>query len=141
VAARRMYVSFSHLIIIIRPIRYTSVHIHIPFFFATRHDTTVLTFSAGARGCIGKTFALTEAMLILSLVVRNFELFPVVPAPSSSSSSSQPHAQADTPKGREELRKSVLGYATALTIGPTSKSVVFRRYVRGASVGEDEADV
>ena len=76
-----------------------------------------MTFSAGPRGCIGKTFALTEAIVILSLLVRNFELFPVTPADSQHCS-------------REELRRALLEYSMALTIGPTTNNVVFRQYVR-----------
>ena len=87
-----------------------------------------MTFSAGPRGCIGKTFALTEAIVILSLLVRNFELFPVYPSPS-------------THRNREELRRALLGYSTALTIGPTTRKVVFRRCVRPTrDAMDDEAD-
>lgn len=87
-----------------------------------------MTFSAGPRGCVGKTFALTEAVVILSLLVRNFELFPVYPSPSMH-------------RNREELRRALLGYSTALTIGPTTKKVVFRRYVRPTRDAMDvEAD-
>ena len=60
--------------------------------------SSVMTFSAGPRGCIGKTFALTEAIVILSLLVRNFELFPVTPADSQH-------------RSREELRRALLGYS------------------------------
>ena len=87
-----------------------------------------MTFSAGARGCIGKQFALTEAVIILSMLVRNFELFPAYPSPS-------------THRTREELRRQLLGYATALTIGPSTRNVVFRRYVRTArDVLDEELD-
>ena len=83
----------------------------------------VMTFSAGPRGCIGKQFAYVEATVALALIVRNFELFPIVP---------------DAVYGnREELRRALLGYVPALSIRPTMTKVVLRRYIRQAADCED----
>ena len=83
----------------------------------------VLTFSAGPRGCTGKQFAYVEATVTLALIMRNFELFPVV---SESGY-----------RDREELRRELLNYTTALSTRPTMTKVVFRPYARNVSEVED----
>ncbi|KIM91676.1 hypothetical protein PILCRDRAFT_58279, partial [Piloderma croceum F 1598] len=71
-----------------------------------------LTFSAGARGCIGSRFAMTESVCILALLVRQYEI--LVPSDLES-------------RSKAEQRYVLLKWTTGVTITPTNSRVRLRR--------------
>ncbi|KIM77289.1 hypothetical protein PILCRDRAFT_621822 [Piloderma croceum F 1598] len=71
-----------------------------------------LTFSAGARGCIGSRFAMTESVCILALLVRQYEI--LVPSDLEL-------------RSKAEQRDVLLKWTTGLTITPTNSRVRLRR--------------
>lgn len=75
---------------------------------------TVLTFSGGARGCIGSRFAMAESVAILALLVRQYEV--LVPADMDREEI-----------GEEERKRVLLGWTTGITLTPTGSRVRLRR--------------
>ncbi|KIM74190.1 hypothetical protein PILCRDRAFT_828484 [Piloderma croceum F 1598] len=71
-----------------------------------------LTFSAGARGCIGSRFAMTESVCILALLVRQYEI--LVPSDLEL-------------RSKAEQRDVLLKWTTGVTITPTNSRVRLRR--------------
>ena len=74
---------------------------------------TVMSFSAGARGCIGSRFAMIESVCILALLVRRFEV--LIPADLDKE-----HV------GLEEKKKVLLAWTTGVTLVPTGSRVRLR---------------
>ncbi|KDQ58514.1 hypothetical protein JAAARDRAFT_34328 [Jaapia argillacea MUCL 33604] len=71
-----------------------------------------LAFSAGARGCIGKRFSLTESICILANLVRRYEI--LVPEDLLE-------------KGLEERKRVLLSWVVGVTTTPTNARVRVRR--------------
>ncbi|EIM88754.1 cytochrome P450 [Stereum hirsutum FP-91666 SS1] len=78
-----------------------------------------LGFSAGARGCIGARFALTEGICILALFVQRFE---IIPPPEVVRMEKEG-------KGWEERFKWMTRWAPEITIRPVNARVGVRRRV------------
>jgi len=72
----------------------------------------LLTFSGGARGCIGSRFAMAESVCILALFVRQYEI--LIPFDLESLS-------------KAEQRSVLLKWTTGVTITPTHSRVRLRR--------------
>ncbi|KAI0066984.1 cytochrome P450 [Artomyces pyxidatus] len=75
-----------------------------------------LAFSAGARGCIGSRFSLTESVCTLACLVRRYE---ILPPPNVAK------------MGAEERMHWLTKWTTGITITPVNALVTFRR--RGIS--------
>ena len=73
---------------------------------------TVLTLSAGARGCIGFRFAMTESVCILALLVRQYGILVLSDFESCS---------------KAEQGDVLLKWTTGVTITPTNSRVRLRR--------------
>ncbi|KDQ57720.1 hypothetical protein JAAARDRAFT_35408 [Jaapia argillacea MUCL 33604] len=71
-----------------------------------------LAFSAGARGCIGKRFSLTESICILACLVRRYEI--LIPEDLLE-------------KGLEERKRVLLSWVLGVTVTPTNARVRVRR--------------
>ena len=79
--------------------------------------TPVLPFSAGARGCIGQRFALTESVCFLAALARRYEILP-----------SEEHPVGASKADMEAYRRRMLKWTTGITVTPVDAFVKLRRY-------------
>ncbi|KAI5121947.1 hypothetical protein M0805_002018 [Coniferiporia weirii] len=73
-----------------------------------------LPFSAGARGCIGQRFAMTESVCLLACLARHYEILPPDGVDSENLS--------------ERCKRRLLKWTTGVTISPTNAFVRLRKY-------------
>ena len=81
--------------------------------------TTVLAFSAGPRGCLGKRFAYAESICILALLVRRF----VVRLPAEDEAE-----YAKDGADREAMKRRLLRGIPWATVAPANAIVRLEPY-------------
>lgn len=79
------------------------------------YPVKVLPFSAGARGCLGQKFAMTESVCLLACLVRRYEI--LLPA------------DVDVGSLTEADKRRLLAWKTGVTITPANAFVKLRRRV------------
>lgn len=80
----------------------------------TQRFRTVLAFSAGARGCIGKRFSITESICLLASLVRHYEI--LLPD------------DVDARSASEDFKRHALKWTTGITLTPVHAFVRLRKY-------------